>query len=526
MNAVIYARYSSHGQSEQSIEGQLAECYTFAKREGYIVVGEYIDRHISGRTDERPDFQRMLHDAGKKQFEYVLVWKLDRFARNRYDSAMNKARLKKHGVRVISATENITDSPEGIILEGLLESMAEYYSANLSQNVKRGQRRSIEKGNHLGGNVPYGYRIDNKKLVIDEAKAPIVKYTFEQYAKGVPKQKIVEDLNARGVRDTNGKPLTVKWMQGGLKNPKYKGVYIYNGQEVKDCCEAIIDADTFDKVQARLIANKKASGGPLSKVEYLLQGKLFCGHCKTKMVGESGRGKQGNNYYYYSCGKRKRTHDCDKKNEKKGFIEWYVVEQTAEYMLDKNRIDTIAAGVVAEYKKEFGNSRIAELQKQYDSIDKQINRLVDAVADTPKTARARFMEKIENLETQRLDIEIDISKLRIAKNIKVTEKQVVAMLKDLCSGDPLNVAYQKRIIDMLIHSIYLYDNKVVILYNVIGGKQTCIIDPLDADELPDDFDDLMNKYGVRMVEASDRHKTPSASSFPLADIFFLRQNHQ
>ena len=142
MNAAIYARYSSHSQQEQSIEGQLRDAYAFAEREGYKVIGEYCDRAISGRTDDRPQFQKMIADAAKKQFQVVIVWKLDRFARNRYDSATYKAKLKKYGVRVISATEAITNDPEGIILEGLLESMAEYYSANLSKHVRRGLRES------------------------------------------------------------------------------------------------------------------------------------------------------------------------------------------------------------------------------------------------------------------------------------------------------------------------------------------------------------------------------------------------
>ena len=192
IKAVIYARYSSHGQQEQSIDGQLRDCYAFAERQGYSVIGEYIDRALTGRNDDRPDFQRMLADARKKQFKYIIVWKLDRFARNRYDSAVHKADLKKYGVRVISATENITDEPEGIMLEGLLESLAEYYSANLSKHVKRGMRESVLAGNYTGGIPPYGYKVEGKKLVVDENTAPIIRYVFEQYAKGVPKKKILK----------------------------------------------------------------------------------------------------------------------------------------------------------------------------------------------------------------------------------------------------------------------------------------------------------------------------------------------
>lgn len=146
MKIVIYARYSSHSQTEQSIEGQLQTCYEYAKSNGHIVVAEYIDRAQSGTSDNRAEFQCMIADSDKHTFDGVLVYQLDRFARNRYDSAINKAKLKKNGVRVISARENITDDASGILVEGILESMAEYYSAELSQKIRRGMDINAEKG--------------------------------------------------------------------------------------------------------------------------------------------------------------------------------------------------------------------------------------------------------------------------------------------------------------------------------------------------------------------------------------------
>ena len=174
-NAVIYARYSSHNQTEQSIEGQLRVCHKYAKREGYTVVGEYIDRAISGKTDDRPDFQRMISDSSKKVFQYVIVYKLDRFTRNRYDSAIYKHKLKKNGVKIVSAMENIGDNPESIILEAVLEASAEYYSLELAQKIKRGMRESALKGQFCGGGIPLGYKSAGGRLVLDETKAPFVK---------------------------------------------------------------------------------------------------------------------------------------------------------------------------------------------------------------------------------------------------------------------------------------------------------------------------------------------------------------
>lgn len=158
-NVVIYARFSSHGQTEQSIEGQLKECHLYAQRNNYNVVGEYIDRALTGTNDRRPEFQRMIEDSKKKLFKYVLVYQLDRFARDRYDSAVYKHKLKKNGVRVISVRENISADASGILMEAVLEGMAEYYSAELSQKVIRGKTISAQKCRHLGGKCPFGYKV-------------------------------------------------------------------------------------------------------------------------------------------------------------------------------------------------------------------------------------------------------------------------------------------------------------------------------------------------------------------------------
>jgi site-specific DNA recombinase len=508
MNAVIYARYSSHSQTEQSIEGQLRDCYAFADREGLHVVGEYIDRAITGRTDDRPDFQRMIADASKKQFQRVIVWKLDRFARNRYDSAHYKAKLKKYGVKVISATENITDEPEGIILEGLLESMAEYYSANLSKHVRRGQRESIINGTYLGGIPPIGYKVENKRLVVDERTAPTIRYMFEQYAQGVSKRQIIDELNARGIRNGKGKPLTLSSMQAALRNEKYIGVYRHGGEVVAGGCEALIDEELFRKVQERLDKVKHAPAATKAKVNYLLQGKAFCGYCGTRMVGESGRGKMGDTYHYYACGKRKRERACNKKNEKKDFIEWYIVEQTVEYVLTPDRIDYIAAALVTQYEKDFGDNRIKDYEKHLERISGEIAALVDTLAVCPASARQPIFDKMELLDVQKSDIEIDLAKLRVASRIQLTEEQIKAWLKRFCNGDPLDMEFRERIIDVFINSVYLYDDKVIIYYNIEGGKQVSYIEMLDSTEEPPFSDDPQGASGVRISNAPPRQYRP------------------
>jgi len=476
MNAVIYARYSSHGQTEQSIEGQLHDNYAWAEQQGIRVVGEYIDRALTGTKDQRPDFQRMIEDAAKKQFEMVIVWKLDRFARNRYDSAIYKARLKKFGVKVVSVKENITDSPEGIILEGLLESMAEYYSANLAQNVRRGQRETIAKGQFCGGQIPFGYRSQNGKLVVDEKNAPAIRYLFEQYAQGVPKKEIIDELNRRGFRSKSGKPLTYTTFARALPNSVYIGEYRYGGEVVPGLAEQLIDREIFEKVQRRLKAVSRAPAAGKATVDYLLQGKAFCGYCGAPMVGESGRSRNGYTHHYYACADKKKKHTCKKKNERKDFIEWYVVEQTANYILTPERSALVAKAVVAEYEKEFSDSRVTDLEKALKQIDRETDKLLDALVDAPKIAHKKIYDRMEALEAQKQEMDGELARLRIAQGIQLTEAEVRAWLKKICTGDPLDPEFRKRIIDVFINAIYLYDDRVIIFYNIRGGKQVSFID--------------------------------------------------
>ena len=480
MNAVIYARYSSHSQTDQSIEGQLKENHEFAAREGYTVVGEYIDRAQSARTDSREAFQRMIADAAKKQFQFIIVWKLDRFARNRYDSAIYKARLKKFDVRVISATENISDNPEGIILEGMLESMAEYYSANLSKNIRRGQSVTISKGKFCGGTVPYGYKSVNGKLVVDVLAAPVIRYVFDQYANGVPKKEIFDALNAKGVRNRRGNELKRSSFQNALKNTVYIGKYMYKGKVVPDLAEPLIDEKTFEKVQQRLKSVYRARAARKAPEVYLLQGKAFCGYCGSSMIGDSGRGRSGSVYRYYACSARKNArkgvHPCDKKSEKKDFAEWYVVEQTVEYVLTPSQMSYIASTVVQEHQKEFSVSAEAELQRIVARLDHKLNTLVDALSESPKSTHPRIYNQMETLEAQLADAKSDLAKLRIAQGIRFTKDEVVAWLRQFCNGDPLDPVFRKRIIDMFINSVYFYDNRIVIFYNIRGGKQVSYLD--------------------------------------------------
>ena len=496
-DVIIYSRYSSAGQNDQSIDGQIDACMRYAAQRGFRVVGQYIDRALSGtHADSRPEFQRMIRDSKKKAFKYVLVWKLDRFARNRYDSAIYKNELKKQGVKVLSVTEGIDAGSDSIILEAVLEAMAEEYSRQLSQNVRRGIRQNAEKHLTIGGYAPLGYRVEDKRLVVDEKEAEIVRFVFHSYANGMTKTEIAKECNRRGWRTKTGRPFSVNSFAVMLKNPTYIGTYTFKDEIAEaGSVPAIVDGATFGKVGAMLERNRRAPGRAKAKEEYQLQGKVFCGYCGAPMVGESGRGRRGATYHYYACATRKKAHTCQKRNEKKGFLEWYIVEQITTHILTEQRIQEIAAGVVAEYNRSFDAAGVRELERKIRAMDKEMDALVDAlIRTTAAPAVAKINERVELLAAQKEEAEVDLAKLKVASRITVTEEEIVAWLQQFVHGDPMDPAFRQRVIDIFVNSIFLYDDKVVMYFNI---KDTCQISYIEMQENLDELSGSdLNRCGV------------------------------
>ena len=287
MKGVIYARYSSDNQREESIEGQIRENTAYAEKNGITIVGHYIDRALSAKTDNRPEFQRMIRDSAKKNFDVVIVWKLDRFSRNRYDSAKYKAMLKKNNVRVVSATESISEGAEGIILESVLEGMAEYYSADLAEKVKRGMTENALKCRFNGSAIPFGYSVDEEKhYQLNPVTAPVVLEIFQKYADGMSIKDITDELNARGLKTAKGADFNKNSMRHMFKNRIYIGEYKYSDIVIPNGIPAIVPLELFDRVNERMQKNKHASAKNKATEPYILTTKLFCGDCKTKDLGK------------------------------------------------------------------------------------------------------------------------------------------------------------------------------------------------------------------------------------------------
>ena len=469
MNAVIYARYSSSSQREESIEGQVKECTAYAERNGYNIIGTYADRAISGTTDNRPQFQKMIADSKRKLFDIVIVWKLDRFARNRYDSARYKNQLKRNGVKVISATEVISQGAEGILLESVLEGMAEWYSEDLKEKVVRGLKVNAEKCKWNGGTVPIGYIVDEEQhLQPNTETAPFVLETFKMYDEGRTVTEIRDYLNGKGLTNTKGKPINYGTIQRMLSNRRYIGEYTFQDITIPNGIPVLIPQDLFDRVQERLAKNRKAPARAKAEEAYLLTTKLFCGHCGTAMNGESGKSRNGSVHRYYKChAVKKKLNDCKKKAVKKDWIEDLVVKETMAMLLDDDMIEAIVSMLMRIQDEE--TSDLPMYEKQLRETETAIDNIVTVIMGG--MASKALQAKLAQLEAEKEEILIRIDEEKLEKP-KIPADFMTFWLHQFRKLDVTKEAHRQMLIDTFVNAVFLYDDKLLLTFNFKDGTRT------------------------------------------------------
>ena len=461
---VIYARYSSDKQTEQSIEGQIAVCEEFAKRNDYKIIDYYIDRAISGTTDNRPSFQKMIKDSSKKLFDYVLVYKLDRFSRNRYDSVVYKRELRKNNVKVISACENITDNPESIILESLIEGYNEYFVAELKQKVNRGINESLKKCQTLGTKCPYGYDVENKKYVVNKEEAKIVKEIFNKYAEGLSTNKIILWLNSSKIKNKKNEDFKQSSLIKMLKNEKYIGTFTYRKQRYENYLPKIVDEKLFNEIQEKMKMNKRLSNG--KKENFLLTGKIFCDNCGGSYMGTSGTSKTKKKYSYYKCINCVKSRKSCKNMPvfKKEGLENLIVTLVKEIITDDNQIENICFRV-SNYS---GNNspeliKLNVLSKDLKELKKQYANIIDAIkqgifAEGMKQELLTLEKNINELETEVLRLTKKIPKSLTAETIRKWFKYY--------ASKELNEDNKKILINALINKIIVKKEHIEVVINL------------------------------------------------------------
>lgn len=468
-NAVIYARYSTSKQREASIEDQVKECKRYADSMGFTVLRVYSDSAISGKTDQRPQFQKMIADSSEKRFEYVILYTLDRFARDRYDHAYYKRLLRENGVTVCYATQPISNGPEGIILESMLEGYSEYYSQELARKVKRGLNHNASEGLSVGCGVPFGIKVIDHRYVEDPVTGNAVRKIFEMYADGERPCDICNWLNSNGYKTSMGKAFGRTSLPNILRNRRYIGDFVYAGIKYPDQ-PVIVDPELFNRVQARLKIASKARAHAKAKCEFLLTTKCFCGHCGQPIIGDSGTSASGTVYYYYKCSTRKRKAGaCRKQAEHKDELEKAIVLETVHRILTPEHIHEIAQKAYDIAEEEARNntalrSMEANLKKIENSLD-NIMKAIEAGIFNSTTGK-----RMDALEREKLELQSKIE-IERAKHPPIDRDRIEYWLTSFVGGNVDSVVYRRKIINTLVNSITLFDEpdggtRVTITFNL------------------------------------------------------------
>ena len=488
--AVAYGRFSSSNQRDESIDAQLRAIGDYCEREGIQLVEVYTDEAQSATTDNRDDFMVMIDALLKGKItdiDAVLVHKFNRFARNKYDSALYKKRLRDMGIKVISVTQPIDDSPEGRILESMIEAMDEYYSENLALEVKKGMLENALKGKHTGGGKLLGLSVDSEGYYYPDENAHIVKRIFNEFANGVPKLKIVERLNREGYRNQYGRPFNVRTLYDLLQNEKYIGNFVYNHTSTETIRldgiikEPIIDADLWEVVQEK---RKTMNKPKMRKKNYFMTGALRCGVCGFTYCGSGSKKatKSGEVYrasYYKCAGKDKNKNGCTNTSLNKEYYEKLVTDTITDAILTDSAINNIAEQVLQnlEEERKAPLTPTKKLKQQLEKVKKQQEKLMELYIDGGLDKKM-LEEKNRSLKEERKNIERQIEKNDYLENSQsLAVSDIVEFMQKYKQSlkDHTDEEYAQIIFNTFVEKIVIYpdllDISLRVDFSTLGGDK-------------------------------------------------------
>lgn len=481
---------------DESIDAQIRAIEEYADKNNIKIVNKFIDRAKSATSDKRPAFQEMIKycEEDKTGVSMVIVHKLDRFSRDKYDSVKYKQRLKMKGISVISVTEKLDNSPESVILESVIEGMAQYYSANLAREVAKGQRENALKALHNGGDAPLGYDVAfDKTYLINEEEAQAVKIIFDMYVNGYSYSNIIDKLNDLGYKTKRGNKFGKNSLHGILSNEKYTGVYVFNktqrkgvngkrnGHKQKSDDEIIkveggmpqiIDKEVFLQAQEMMQKRKKAPGSHKATTLYLLTGLIRCGECGHAMQGNRRKDKYGNDYISYRCGCRKQKRDCKNKEIKRDYLEEFVLTELEKHVLNDEAIPALSKELNKRLKTKSNDNHemLNNLRNKLDKVNKEIENILTAIMSG--IVNSMLKDKLDELEQVKLNLELNINELSIESNgvesVNITEEQIRSMFgkfKDFVLTR--NLPECKKFISDYVKDVVVYRDHIEVIFNVV-----------------------------------------------------------
>ncbi len=489
IKAVGYARFSSSNQREESISAQKRFIATFAEDNGFEIIDWYCDRAKSAKTINRPEFQKLLQDAqNNPEFKAIIVHKSDRFSRNVEDSIQCKRLFEDCGLEVIFVIERFDNSPSGKMMYNLLSTINQFYNDNLALEVMKGMRENAYQCKWTGGIAPLGYDIgEDKKLVINEKEAKIVRLIFQMSADGCGYGEIIDKLNILGYKTKKGNPFGKNSLYDLIRNERYKGTYIFNKRSkadrnnrrnnhkykpddevirIENGCPAVVSESLWNRANAVKKATRCSYTN--AKNPYLLTGLLYCSQCGAKLHGNIRKDKNKNSYTTYRCSGRVNKHNCDCKEISCSKLDSFVIDKFIQFFFNDSNI-TIITDKLNEQLSNNAKTDVeyTEAKNNLTVLEKSRDNLVEAIIQTGtnKTISDKINEYEDKISKTKSFIE-DYESRKI--NIVISEEEVrnqINQLKQYMSN-PENLVKTKYVLSQYIDRIDVSNENIKVTFKV------------------------------------------------------------
>ncbi len=489
--AVGYGRFSTDMQRKESLDAQLRAIESYAESIGYSKVIFFSDSGISGKTDKRPGFQEAIAYAIENDVKAFIVHKLDRFSRSKLHSVVYRDKLEKSNVKLLSVTEKLNDSPEGVLMESIYEGLSQFYSANLSREVMKGLKENALKAQFNGGVPPLGYDIDSEKhYVVNESEALIVRMIFHMILEGNTYGEIINECNHLGYRTKRNETFGKNSIHSILKNEKYKGVYTFNKAKkrksngsrnshskknetdiirVEGGVPVIIDVESFDKVQEIMKGREINGASSKAKEIYLLQGIIFCGECGSAMHGNRRKTGSGGPYITYRCGKKEHKKICSNREIKRDVLEECILNLLENNLFSKENIKLLIKKINDSMKSrlERKSDVMRMIQNEIKQSDIKIENILKAI-ENGSTHEALF-SRLDAIQNQKDKLELDLFRQNELNKIDVIDEDEI---RELFSKFKLTLENQdrkiiKEVIRKFVKRVDVYEDRVEIIFNAV-----------------------------------------------------------